>query len=79
MSYSLQVRSVSGKWVAARYTGPSHSHLETAISAACGLDQDGIFPADVRIIDDKRVVVVTAKSWLEQWRVAGMKDFRYEI
>lgn len=68
MAFIIQVRSNSGKWVRGRFTGPPHGSIETAVSAACHFDQDGLFPSGVRIVDDAGKVVVTAKSWSEDLR-----------
>lgn len=68
MAFIIQTRNSSGKWAPSRFAGPPHSAIETAVSAACHWDEDGIFPSDVRIVDDAGKVVVTARSWLDEFR-----------
>lgn len=77
MTYIIQVRGNGGKWRPQQFTRP-HDDLGMAIYAACRCDEDGIFPGDVRIVDGAGAVIVTHKAWFEQWRAAGMKDFRFE-
>lgn len=76
MALRLQTRQASGKWALHRYAG-GHNTVDSAIDAACRCDQDGIFPSGIRIVDDAGKVVVTSKSWSEQFRAAGMQPFRY--
>jgi hypothetical protein len=61
--FKLQIRDHNRKWRDLRFAGPSHSHIETAISAACALDQDGLFTSDVRITDLANKVVYTSKDY----------------
>lgn len=56
--FKIQTRDHNGKWRDLRFAGPAHSHIETAISSACRLDQDGLFTGDVRIVDTAGKVVM---------------------
>jgi hypothetical protein len=68
MAFIIQTLNARGKWAPARFAGPPHHAIETAVSAACHWDEDGLFPADVRIVDDTGKVIVTAKSWSDENR-----------
>ena len=58
MNFKVQTRDHNGKWKDLRFAGPPHSNIETAISVACSLDEDGLFTADRRIVDSDGKVVM---------------------
>ena len=58
LNLRIQTRDHNGRWKDLRFAGPSHSFMETAISSACHLDQDGLFSSDVRIVDATGKVVM---------------------
>lgn len=56
--FTIQTKDHNGKWKPLRFGGPPHSNIETAISVARRLDQDGLFPSTVRIVDSAGNVVM---------------------
>lgn len=61
--YTVQARNASGRWTTTR----SHAHfniLTLAIDRCTACDEDKLFPAGVRIIDNETGrVVMDAKRW----------------
>lgn len=63
MTYQVQIKR-GGKYRPCRID-PNHQTLEAAIASCCRRDEDGIFPSDVRIVNDVSKVIVTHRIWLK--------------
>lgn len=67
MSFTVQSKQMNGRWAPVAFNR-RHATLDAAVARCCGCDEDGMFPSDLRVVDEDGKVLVTAKSWRDEFR-----------